>query len=123
MVLLIVPTKKFSALKEKGHIWKHHLLINSKLSSLLADCVIEDNVLECTCVSAFFEKCVDKVGLSLSLSLKSKYSYMFYIFLLSIQKWLSMNYITLLQSLYQDNTLFTLQKVSNTLKSQCGLCK
>lgn len=78
MVLLIVPTKKFSALKEKGHIWKHHLLINSKLSSLLADCVIEDNVLECTCVSAFFEKCVEKVGLSLSLSQKQVQLYVLY---------------------------------------------
>lgn len=80
MVLLIVPTKKFSALKEKGHIWKHHLLINSKLSSLLADCVIEDNVLECTCVSAFFEKCVDKVGLSLSLSLSKASTVICFIF-------------------------------------------
>lgn len=41
MTLSIVPTKKFSVLKEKGHVGKHHLLINSKLYSLLADCVID----------------------------------------------------------------------------------
>lgn len=54
MKLLIVPTKKYSVLKEKGHVGKHHFLINSKLYSLLADCVMEDKVWQCTCVSAFF---------------------------------------------------------------------
>lgn len=57
MVFLIVFIKKFSVLKEKGYIWKYYLFINSKFFSLLVDCVIEDNVLECICISIFWKMC------------------------------------------------------------------